>query len=379
MKVLDRRTSPKQISQHKIVSLGSLNTMSSMLSKSPPKLESIGEKKSFGNTPSYVEDHEYEIIQKTQDYVTQLIFSEGMTVEKLSVMLDNSIISDNLNIDEVYSVLASYSIWECMNYLMKNHKVEKISRNKHKFNVLHKSLLPSWLWNYRNQTKKMPINFTRTTEDMYKTIEFLILHELSPSVLDPTPRVTHDTNYRWETSIALVSQTIPRELIGDVYEKIYNLLVCNLTENMLLQEIDIVVPQIPNNDCLQVYKNKIGNELRWLISESVTLVAKKFISCCDPDRKDQTIGKLMTLFELICNEPFKDGIFDDFFAKKPWNKEYVKNLMKEILNLVQEKNYSQDLQNAIMSIFFTISKKNNIGFPSFNETIKIFHTSRNNA
>lgn len=373
MKVLERRLSPKQINQHKIINIATLNTGTSILSKSPPKLEC---KKSFGNTiSSYVEDNEYKIIQKTQDYVMHLIFSESMTIEKLSNVLDNNIITDNLNIHEVYTVLASYSIWECMTYLMKNHRVEKISQNKHKFNILHKSLLPSWLWNYRNQIKTMPINFTRTTEDMYKTIEFLVSNELSPSVLDPTPRVSYDSNYKWETSIALISKTIPRELISDIYEKLYNLLVCNLTTNMLLQEINIIIPQISSNDCIQIYKNKLGNELKWLISESVTLVAKKFISYCDSNKKDQTIGNLIMLFELICNEPFQDGIFDDFFAKKPWTKSHVRNLMKEILTLVHEKNYRRDLQNSIISVCFTVSKKNNLGFISLDETLKIFHAS----
>jgi hypothetical protein len=234
--------------------------------------------------------------------------------------------------------------------------------------------LPSWLWNYRNPVKVMPKHLRRTVDDIYETVNYLITNKLTPTVLEPTPRVASNLNLRWETSITIITQTVPRELIEDIYDKLYKLIVCNLTESRIVQEISELLPQISNDEpqenstnrtlralaLNEIRKNKLGNELRWIITNSYTIFANKFIESCKTLRKDQIVGRVKILMELICGEPFHDGIYDEYFSSHKWTKQNVQNLTREISRCAKLNNFSCDTCNSIDAVFFTINKKRKI-------------------
>lgn len=325
-------------SRYKIVGIGTLTGDISVLSLSPPKIESgkftreisLTHTSSAPNIVGSMKDDEYELIKKTADIMTKLIHNNDVTIDGLLKDVLQKINDELLNIHEVYTVLTSYSLWEVIIELIKIHPVEKISRNGHGFTPLHKALLPSWLWNYHNEIQEMPKNLHRTTNDMYETVKYLLTHNLTGSVLEMTPRRHPKTHLPWETSIVLVTQTIPRRFISDVYDKLYDLLTSELTDDRLILEIDSIIPQIPCNVKTVDHNIKMKNELRWVIIQNPQLFATRFAKCCEKIETTMASNKMDVLLEMTKCTPEHDNIFDTFFNKHQWTAECAHTLCSEI-------------------------------------------------
>ena len=350
MKISNSNASTNRIMQHhKIVNLGAL--MGNNIS-SPPKLEC----RKCNKTYNIESDYEYEKLKKTHKYLCSVMAIEEITIDKMKKLLCDNIEKEGLDIHEIYTILASYSLWECIEYLIDHNNPGKISKNHHKFNILHKALLPVWLWNYRNTLKEMPANLSRTTHDVYKTIEILISNELTPSVLESTPRVLSNEQYT-ETSIVILTRAFPRNLIATDYAKIYDILVHPPTEKMIKQEIMFIISEIMSEN--YIHEEKLGNELKWIILLSPSNVASQIIEELAKLKKDKCVRKLMYIIDLLFMSINSDGIFDDFFATCKWNKKHIQNLMDNMMCDIRSKNMNDDLINAIDNIITLCVKKNN--------------------
>jgi len=344
---------------HKIINLNSLNDKTSQLSY--PKLESDARKK-------YLEHNDvnsnFNIVVRTQKYVDTLIFDCNSSLQHIEQVICDNVVKEQLNISEVYTVLASYSLWECIEFLLQTYNVREVSNNHHKNNVLHKILVPMWLWNYDNPTKKLPEQLTRTQDDIVKTLQCFINNNLLPPVLEPTQYNSKCINNPIETSITLITLTVPREILGDAYKKLYNMLVCHPTNFMLNKEMNFIMPQIKEDLSQTKYPDKLKNEVMWLVNENSKLFATKFIESCDLTRRDNVIGRLMTMLDLLCDNPTHDGQFDSYFDK-PFVQTTIITFMKELLNKIENINKSKNIggiiTNAIMTTFFNFNKKKRLG------------------
>lgn len=284
-----------------------------------PKFESKCERKQI----DYGDDEEYNLICKTQECVKQLLSDKGMTLGKMEVELITKIDNDHLNIHEIITVLANYSLWEIMGKIIKNYDIKKVSHNNHKFNILHKSIMPSWLWHYRQPVDEMPVNMKRKTNDIFMTLKFLLDNNMVCSILEPTPRVISGKGNGYENSIVLLNQILPRELIVDIHEKTYNLMTLELSKERILVELAYIIPKMRDYEYMRRHNS---NEIKWICSHSPELFLQHFFEYY----KDRTMEDNYDYVRKILNTPtISDNIFDGYFAKNPWS--YNSKLFDEIV------------------------------------------------
>lgn len=330
MKILEQRPQLNHYT-YKIVNIGYLNNTSG-LSKTPPKLELTKNAKKYTET----DEKEYAIISKTQEIVVKQIFTPNMTVQQLCGELKNIINSEQINIHEVYTVVSMYSLWECLQFLMSICPIDKIANNGHKFNVLHKALLPPWLWNYHNHIKVLPKNMTRNINDMLITTKYLLDNNLAPSVLEPTPRTQKNTDEQ-ETAIAILTRTLPYNLVASIHNELYSALTCNLTEHRISCEMDYILSQISST------KMQFDNALKWLIIQSPSKVADILIKKYKADGLTEQLK--LVVHHAISNVRC-DRVFDKYFAKYLWHDERVATFTKELI-ISSKKQLNNELHNVV--------------------------------
>lgn len=299
---------------YKIINIGKMFNNSDR-----PYIQPILEMKNYNkyNQSEYTQESEelYIQVKKTQDYINILMYKSEITIDEFSHELLMSIERENLNIDEIYTVISSHSFWEILENLMKYKPLKKIYKNEHQFNTLHKSLMPTWFPNQRNQNQELPKNLFRTSNDLMKTINFLIMNNLVESVLDPTPKVLKNGTY--ETSLVILTQNIPRYLIRTNYGNLYNIMFNIPTIDRFVLEFETLINLIEKNN------NQYGNEIKWLFLqpyECIFQLIKKI---------KYDVRKVIQTLQIPIHQ---DYIFDEFFEKHPWTSEFCNLCISKLEN-----------------------------------------------
>jgi hypothetical protein len=323
------------MNKHKIIGIGTL-TNESLFGSFPPKIELNTFRNITFDNDSDEKDKEYIFNEYTKNTVTNLIFESNMTQEILLQKLIDNIDAHKIDLHETYTVLISYSLWEIVDGLMKHKRIDKINKNGHAISPIHKALLPNWLWNYRREIKLMPDAFKRTTDDLVKTIEYLLSNSLIISVLETTPRRNYRTECLWENAIVLITQIIPRELISNVFDKLYDSLVINLSEERIKNEAEYIIQQIPtkikNNANSDYFK--LGNELRWIMTLNPSIFAKEFLNYCRINNITNITERIDVIVEFTKLQPNLDNVFDIFFRKYPWDPQITHSVCSQIFNMI---------------------------------------------
>lgn len=236
-------------------------------------------------------NEDYECIKKTQTVIEKIINSYDVTIpiicENIKQLIDKK---EAINMHEIYCVVVSYSLWEVITYLLEHYQINVIQRNGHNFNTLHKSLLALWLWNFHNTPKKLPKTITRKPEDVLNTIKILISKNLVESILEPTPRDVFNKitckKHRNETSLYLLNNTIPKDLISPVKTQIYECMTTNLSFERITTELQYII-----NSSEYVYGNvgghhmsmiaKYGNCIKWIITQKNYPIQKIVCALCE--------------------------------------------------------------------------------------------------
>ena len=260
-----------------------------------------------------------------------------------------------MNIDEIYCVLASYSLWELMEKIFEKYPITKISKNGHKFNTLHKTLLPLWLWNFHHTLHTMSNKLQRTQKDVVKTVEFLIKNDLVESMIEPTPREVNYHKIKHETAIVLITQTIPNQIFSDVYRNIYELLLTNLTEKRKETEISYMMNRYvelkkKNLDNYEYMLTQFGNYIKWICMLDYKKVVQKFIEQYVPCKKNVFVGNYKFFINLLIDNVTNDRIWNMYFEKYKWTDEYVKNIMTEVINNLMSIDYDKKTINILIEI-----------------------------
>jgi hypothetical protein len=282
-------------------------------------------------------------MKMTKYILINLISDQTMTKDKLLNNINEQINNNNIDINETYCVLISYSLWEIIDDLQKIHNIKKIKRNGHIFSPLHQALNPNWLWNYYNKIKEISQHLKRNLSDLIKMIKYLLDNNLIDTVLETTPIRTMQNDIEMKTSIALITQIIPKKIIEPIFDELYNILTINLSNERIIVEIDNVIKQIPNSiSCMEnndskIDYDKLSNELRWVMSLNSEMFVKKFIELYidDSNITDSNINdKLDVLLKLTKGIPHKDGIYDIYFSKYIWNEQIVNSICDDILKIM---------------------------------------------
>lgn len=326
------------------------------LSDTVPKLE-----KENSVTESAI-DEKYEYIKYTNQKVCELIMTETMTMENLCNELKNLITNKCLDFHEVMCALISFSLWECIEYLLQLFPIEKISKNNHNFNSLHKSLLTSWLWNYNKKLINIPKNLSRTQNDILKTIQILIKCDLVESMLEPTPREIFNSisqqKEKKETSLCLLMKTIPNNVLNpDIKYQIYDCMTSNLSKERIRTELTYIIDSMGKMADIMIhnhkrdlvyYKNIIkeefGNSIKCILTQStiklgdiVEIMVDILINKNIKKSKHIFIDNLVNLLEIISTPLINNDPLEHYFEKKEINKEHIKNIMIGIKNKINSK------------------------------------------
>lgn len=339
MKVSNYYISPKErIINHKLINISMIG-MEEKEILTPPKLECM---KPSTHPVWDLPDEKYQLIRKTQNFIDTAIFLQ-QTIETLYLEIKRRLKSNELDLHEVYNLLISYSLWEVIEKLLDDFPIDLISRNGHKLSIFHKALMPHWFWNYYNVIKKMPNNFQRTPLDILKTFELLVNHNIVCSVLELTPRKHPKTKLLYENSLVLLTRTIPKDLIKDIYDPLYHLMTRNLSPERFKKEISELLPRIPNDIKLLTEPNMMRNEIKWLMCQSPETFAKLFLKCYKINDVDDLIKlreRMETIAKLVKVKHENDGIFDQFFEEHPWKNRYFKKFLNIIIDTVDKSTVS---------------------------------------
>jgi hypothetical protein len=317
----------------------------------PPKMERICSKKEYDP----IEDELYEKIMKTQIYISDLITDNNITIEKLSFEIIRNL-DDNkreLNVDEIYCTLSSYSLWEVMEKIFEKYPIKSISKNDHKFNTLHKTLLPQWLWNFNHQLHIVSKHMQRNQYDIVNTINFLIRNNLVESIVEPTPREINYRKIKYETSIVLITHTIPRNLINLVYDDMYMALISNLTIDRIEIEINYTMKRYvelkkKNLDNYEFMLTNFGNYIKWICTLDYKEVSKVFVKLYGECKKNVFVENYKFFINILMDCIVDDKIWNMYFERCEWSNEYIKNVMNEIVNNLITLNYDEKTINIII-------------------------------
>lgn len=333
--------------EHKIISIRSLNT--DIIPESPPKLECIHTTKII-----YTPDDEYRKIRDTQDTIVAILFEENIDVSKICEKIYDLISQHKIDIDETYTMLASYSMWECIEYFAKHIGFDNVKQNGHKFNILHKALLPVWLWNYKNPIIELPIHLKRTPDDVYKTVNYIVSGAHTPSVLEPTPRVPLRADSAPETSIILVTNTIPRQCIEPIFAKLYSVLVCRTDDIVVSKDCEYVFTKlfgtVANDDTLSTI-------IKWLIVRSPMITTKKFFEHYGTNDIVQNATKF---FKILCGKYNTSAAFNNFFMQTPFTNEHITCTIKLFIDWIVLSEHTKFVKNTIISILNVINTTENL-------------------
>jgi len=313
MLISDHTKDEKHTLTYKIINIRKL-----INNENIPYIQPILEMKNYNkyNQSEYSQESEelYERVKKTQDYLNILICKTNMTIDKIANELLMNIEKENLNIDEIYTVISSYSFWEILVKLMKQRPLLKINKNNHQFNTLYKALIPVWFPNARNQFKELPPNLKRTTDDILRTTEILLVNNLVESVFETTPKILK--NGLNETMLVVLTQSIPRYLIRTNYQKIYELMFNIPTQERYILEVENVL------NLIQTKKNiKYSNEIKWLFLQSYEQIYQII---------QDTKFNVDEIIELLLIPVHQDYIFDEFFERHPWTTELCNQIIDKL-------------------------------------------------
>lgn len=319
-----------------------------------PKMERMCAKKEYDPETNEL----YESVMQTQKYVSSLVLDDKTTIDILYDTIIKNLENDEnkrMNIDEIYCVLASYSLWELIEKIFEKYPITKISKNGHKFNTLHKTLLPLWLWNFHHTLHVMSNKLQRTQKDVVKTVEFLIKNDLVESMIEPTPREVNYHKIKHETAIVLITQTIPNEIFSAVYREIYELLLTNLTGKRKDTEISYMMNRYvelkkKNEDNYEYMLTHFGNYIKWICMLDYKKVVQIFIEKYMPCKKNVFVENYKFFINLLIDNVTNDKIWNMYFEKYKWTDEYIENIMTEIINSLILIDYDKKTVNILIEI-----------------------------
>jgi len=270
----------------------------------------------------------FTLVCQTQNFVRKIMLIDEITKSDFIKLIKCNIENKEVDLHEIYTILANFSLWEIMEELLKDYKVTKISHNMHRYNVLHKALLPSWLWNYETEPKKMPKNLRRKYHDITNTVKLLLRNNLCPSILEMTPEIKTGVKSGNENALIIITKTIPFEVIKDVFNEIYTELTHPELEERYEIDVKYVCDKYFNKRENITINDLQQNEILWLVTLSEEKFAKYFVKYCVDEKIINCINLLLIVIE---KQPIKDGIFDCYFEKIKWNNSKIINLLNGLI------------------------------------------------
>lgn len=305
------------------------------------------------------------------------LFGSEISLQQLNKKLLEEIKSGQIIMDEICEVvgqLVSFSMWETIEFLSQHGVLpRRIQQGEHSFTLLHKALVPFWLWNYSNNVFVMSCSLERTQWDIVKTVELLFQKNWVTSPLETTPIEDRDLyNCRWQNSIALIQCVIPSGVLKqEVKKRLYEILT-EPSEDYKRNNIMYILSRITCQN-KEYEELMLQDQICWLLSLSPEKFVPTFCGILMSSKlnskmiNELVVGYISMVTSFIRKGPIKGGLFTEYFNKFGWSSSkmmeaFSTELVKYCLSKPQDDRTRlyMSIVGSIFGNFYTLVNKQSI-------------------